>query len=60
TSQRRTILAIDPASGRVARAGRLPVAISDAGAASFADHITVAGGRTAAGAVQDEVWTLAR
>jgi hypothetical protein len=57
-SQRASILAVDPASGRVARAGRLPEALSDLSAGSFPDHITVVGGRTAQAQARDEIWSL--
>ena len=57
-SQRATILAVDPASGRVTQAGRLPEALSDLSAGSFRDHATVVGGRDAAGRARDEIWSL--
>ena len=38
-TQTATILAIDPASGRVRRAGSLPVALSDTGAAAVGGRI---------------------
>jgi hypothetical protein len=57
-SQRAAILAVDPATGRVSRAGRLPEALSDLSAASFPDHVTVVGGRDARGRARDEIWSL--
>ena len=58
TSQRASILAVDPAGGRVTRAGRLPRALSDLGAASFADRVTVVGGRDAGGRARSEILSL--
>jgi hypothetical protein len=52
------VLAVDPAGGRVVRAGRLPVALSDLGAASYPDHIVAVGGRDADGHARDEIWSL--
>jgi hypothetical protein len=43
------VWAIDPLTGRVRSAGRLPQPTSDAGVVSLGDAIVVAGGRTAAG-----------
>lgn len=60
SSQRREILAIDPASGRVRPAGQLPIALSDLSAASFGGRVWVVGGRDAAGTVHDEAWALRR
>jgi YVTN family beta-propeller protein len=57
-SQTARILAIDPASGRVARAGMLPVALSDSGAAPAGGGVVVAGGRMASGTVSDHVYLL--
>ena len=57
-SARRAILAVDLRTGRVRRAGRLPVALSDLGAVAFRGHVVVAGGRDAAGGVHDEVLDL--
>jgi hypothetical protein len=48
-SQTPTVLAIDPQSGLVRLAGRLPRGISDAGVVASQGAIVVAGGRTAAG-----------
>ena len=42
----------------MSRAGRLPEALSDLSAGSFADHVTVVGGRDAQGRARDEIWTL--
>ncbi|MDX6732202.1 MAG: hypothetical protein QOC54_2150 [Baekduia sp.] len=59
TSQRATIWAVDPGTGRLRRAGRLPVALSDLGAVTASsDGVLVAGGRDATGRVYDELWTL--
>jgi hypothetical protein len=52
------ILAVDPASGRATRAGRLPEALSDLSAGSFRDHVTVVGGRDATGRARNEIWSL--
>jgi hypothetical protein len=52
------VLAIDPGSGHVYKAGRLPAAVSDAGAASVPGGIVVAGGRDAAGAVRSDIVKL--
>jgi hypothetical protein len=57
-TQTASILAVDPASGRIRHAGRLPLALSDLGAASFAGHITALGGVDTGGGVHDEIWTL--
>jgi hypothetical protein len=57
-SQRASVLAVDPAGGRVTRAGRLPEALSDLSAGSFRDHVTVLGGRDHQGRARDEIWTL--
>jgi hypothetical protein len=57
-SQRSAILAVDPASGRVTRAGRLPEPLSDLSAASFPDHVAVVGGRDLLGHARDEIWSL--
>ena len=58
-SQQRTIFAVDPVSGRVRRAGRLPMALSDMGAASLDNHALAVGGRDPSGGVHDEIWSLA-
>ena len=58
SSQRAAILAVDPASGRVRPAGRLPRALSDVGAASLPGRVVVVGGRDAAGRVWDEIWAV--
>jgi hypothetical protein len=58
-SQRAAILSVDPATGRVARAGHLPVALSDTGAAAVGSRIVVVGGRDARGGVHDEIRELA-
>ena len=56
-SARAAIVSVD-SSGRVARAGRLPVPLSDTGAATLGGRIVVVGGRDARGAVHDEVRVL--
>jgi hypothetical protein len=56
-TQKRTILAIDPATGRVRSAGRLPVALSDLGAATVGGRVLLVGGRDRAGHVHAEVWS---
>jgi hypothetical protein len=58
-SQTREVLSIDLRSGRVRPAGRLPRALSDAGAAAVKGAIVLAGGRDAAGIVRAEVLRLA-
>ena len=57
-TQTRRILSIDPRSGRVRSAGRLPTALSDTGAAPVAGGILLAGGRDAAGAARSDVARL--
>jgi hypothetical protein len=57
-TQTRRVLAIDPRSGRVTVAGRLPRAVSDAGAAAVPGAIVLAGGRDSAGQVRAEVLRL--
>jgi hypothetical protein len=52
------IYAVDPATGRVSRAGRLPVALSDLGAATLGDRILTLGGRDKGGRARDEILTL--
>jgi Kelch motif len=59
-SQRREILAIDPRTGRVRRAGSLPQPRSDMGAATLDGEIWLVGGRDGAGRAQDTAWELAR
>jgi YVTN family beta-propeller protein len=59
-SQRRAIWAIDPATGRVRPAGRLPTALSDLGAVAAGDRLLVVGGRDAGGGVHHELLELAR
>jgi N-acetylneuraminic acid mutarotase len=54
-SARRTIWAIDPATGRTRRAGRLPLALSDVSAATLGRRIMVVGGRGADGRVAGRV-----
>jgi hypothetical protein len=58
SSQRATILAIDPATGRVRQAGRLPVALSDLSATTVGGNIVVVGGRDPSGRVHGQVWTM--
>jgi hypothetical protein len=53
-TQVRSLLAIDPATGRVAAAGALPRGLSDMGGAGA----LLAGGRDRRGRVSDEVWEL--
>ena len=55
---RRSILSVDPASGRVRVAGELPAARSDAGAASLAGRVWVIGGRDRSGAASADAWML--
>jgi N-acetylneuraminic acid mutarotase len=57
-TQTAQILAIDPHSGRLSRAGRLPTALSDAGVTAYGDAVLVAGGREAGGALSDRVILL--
>jgi hypothetical protein len=57
-TQTRRILAIDPGSGRVRKAGRLPRGLSDAGVAAVPGAILLAGGRDAAGRPRSEVLRL--
>jgi hypothetical protein len=57
-TQTRAILAIDPATGRVTRAGRLPRPASDMGAAAIGGRIALAGGRDRAGRVLAQVLEL--
>ena len=40
------------------RAGRLPEPLSDLGAASFPNRLTVVGGRDRQGRARDEIWSL--
>lgn len=57
-TQTARITAVDPASGRVTPAGRLPVALSDAGVAGVGDAVVLAGGREATGTLSDRVFLL--
>ena len=52
------ILAVDPRSGRVSAAGRLPRPLSDAAAVAEGGRILVFGGRDAAGAASDQIIAL--
>ena len=58
-TQTRAILAIDSTTGRVTRAGQLPRAASDMGAASLGGKIVLAGGRDSSGRVLAQVLELA-
>jgi hypothetical protein len=53
------IWAVDPAAGTLRRGGRLPAAISDAGAASTGGQVVLLGGRDATGRALDELWRMA-
>ena len=57
-TQTARITAVDPASGRVTPACRLPVALSDAGVAGVGDAVVLAGGREATGTLSDRVFLL--
>jgi N-acetylneuraminic acid mutarotase len=57
-TQTNTILAVDPMTGRVRRAGRLPVALSDVGAATLGSAVIVAGGRESSGTLSRAVYVL--
>lgn len=52
----RTIQVINPSSGAVRVAGRLPVALSDALALAVHGHLLIAGGRTSSGEVSRKVF----
>ena len=54
-TQRATILAVDPVTGRAVRAGKLPVALSDLSAGSLAGHVVAVGGRDPSGRVHDAI-----
>jgi len=58
TDQTSAILAVDPKSGSVSSAGRLPEALSDLGAASLGGRIVAVGGRDRAGTVHERALTL--
>jgi DNA-binding beta-propeller fold protein YncE len=58
-SQRRAIWAIDPGTGHVRPAGRLPAPMSDLAATAAGGRILVAGGRDARGRVHGELLSLA-
>jgi hypothetical protein len=58
TGQTNAILAIDPLTGAVRRAGHLPTARSDVAAVAGPRGIIVVGGRDAAGGAQDEILML--
>ena len=58
-SQSRAIWAVDPVTGKVRAAGRLPTALSDLGAASGPRGIVLVGGRDAAGRVSDQIMRAA-
>jgi hypothetical protein len=49
TSQTAAVLAVNPLTGAVRAAGRLPRPTSDAGVVAVRNAIVVAGGRTASG-----------
>jgi YVTN family beta-propeller protein len=53
-------LAIDPVTGHVRVAGRLPTALSDLGAVTAGNRLLVAGGRDARGGVHRELLAFAR
>ena len=57
-TQTAQILAIDPASGRVRSAGRLPTGLSDVGAATVGGAIVVAGGRQSTGILSRHLYEL--
>lgn len=59
TSQVASIYGITP-SGKVTEAGRLATPLSDLGAASFADHIIVLGGKNRSGTVQTGITSLSQ
>jgi hypothetical protein len=48
--QTNAIFAVDPSTGYVAIAGRLPTPLSDATVATTADDVIVAGGKSPSGA----------
>jgi hypothetical protein len=62
TAARREVYRFDPRTRRVRGIGRLPQvvthALSDLSAGSFRDHVTVVGGRDAAGRARDEICSL--
>jgi hypothetical protein len=57
-SQSSAIAAIDPVSGRVRHAGRLPVALSDTGVAAIGREVMLAGGREANGVLSRRLYVL--
>jgi len=57
-TQTNAILAIDPVSGHVRPAGRLPVGLSDIGVASLGGVVMVAGGREGSGTLSQRVYLL--
>jgi hypothetical protein len=57
-SQLAEILAVDPVSGRVRPAGRLPTALSDTGAATIGGVVMLAGGRQSTGALSRRLYVL--
>jgi hypothetical protein len=57
-TQTSAILSVDPVSGRVRPAGRLPVALSDVGAATLGGVVMVAGGRGSDGVLSGRVYGL--
>ena len=57
-TQTSAILSVDPATGRVRPAGRLPVGLSDAGAATIGGVVMVAGGRQSDGVLSDRLYAL--
>jgi Kelch motif len=62
SAARREVYRFDPRTRRVRGIGRLPQvvthALSDLSAGSFRDHVTVVGGRDAAGRARDEICSL--
>ena len=58
TGQTRDVLAVDPRTGKVSSAGRLPYALSDAAAVTAGQRILVLGGRDAGGQVHDGILAL--
>src|SRR3954470_15046769 len=59
-SQHAGIWAVNPRTGHVSRAGRLPAAMSDLAAVGVGERLLVAGGRDAHGGVHRELLWLAR
>jgi DNA-binding beta-propeller fold protein YncE len=57
-SQLRSIVAVDPRTGRARHAGSLPRPLSDMGAASLPGRVLLVGGRDRAGAAQRSVLAL--